>query len=163
MLDTSDENPLKYPNAVSGGAIMLKKLICLQLLTVLLIAACKDKAEEEPATMTADTMTRIDTSAVFVVDTVPVIEEAIGMPPVPKGSGYAVQVASSSDEGYALSQIELWRKRGYEPFVSVITQDNQTHYRIRLGLFTTELEAKRAADELTDKYSVKAWVDQMSN
>ncbi len=163
MVDSSDENLLEYPNTDSGGLMKKHNLICVLICTVLLNAACKDKAEEEPVVPPVETTQVVETSAVLDVDTIPATEQAPGMPPVPKGSGYAVQVASSTDEDYARSQIELWKKRGYEPFVSTISHDNQTHYRIRLGLFTTEAEAKRAAEQLNDKYSVKAWVDQMTD
>jgi len=140
-----------------------RKVILLLVLTVFGAVGCKDNSEEQPIVPLADTTPKVDTTAILDADTMAAVEEAPGMPPAPKGNGYAVQVASGTDEAYALYQVELWKKRGYTPFVSTITHDNRTHYRVRFGLFASQAEAKKVVDELADKYSVKSWIDQMSN
>ncbi len=147
-----------------GGAMKISKIVCSLVLAIFLAAGCKDNSEEQAVVPPpVQTTPKIDTTAVLDVDTMAAVEEAVGMPPVPKGSGYAVQVASGTDETYARYQVDLWKKRGYEPFVSTVTHDNQTHYRVRLGLFATQSEAKKVVNELADKYSLKAWIDQTSN
>ena len=128
-----------------------------------MIAGCKKKAEEQAVVpVPVDTMPKIDTMSLNAVDTMAAIDEAPGMPPAPKGSGFSVQVASATDEKYAQYLVELWKERGYEPFVSTITHDNQIYYRVRLGLFESNAEAKKIVSELADKYSLKTWIDQGS-
>ena len=163
MVDSPDENPLEYQNAVAGGAMNNSKALLLIAVAILLAVGCKKNEEQAVLPPPVETSAIADTTSILAVDTLATVEESPGMPPAPKGSGYAVQVASTTDEAYALNQVELWKKRGYEPFVSTITHNNRTHYRIRFGLFATHAEAKKVADELADKYSVKSWIDQMSN
>jgi len=135
----------------------------LMIISILMIAGCKKKAEEQAVVPIAvDTMPKIDTMELNAVDTMAAVDEAPGMPPAPKGSGFSVQVASATDEKYALYLVELWKGRGYEPFVSTITHDNQIYYRVRLGLFESNAEAKKIVSELADKYSLKTWIDQGS-
>ncbi|HEX2896920.1 MAG TPA: SPOR domain-containing protein [candidate division Zixibacteria bacterium] len=133
----------------------------LVIISILLIAGCKKKAEEQTVVpVQVDTMPKIDTMALNPVDTMAAVEEAPGMPPAPTGSGFSVQLASATDEKYARYLVELWKSRGYEPFVTSITHDSQTYYRVRLGLFQTNAEANRVVAELADKYSLKTWIDQ---
>jgi hypothetical protein len=47
--------------------------------------------------------------------------------------------------------------------VSNFDYGGETHYRVRLGLFGTLGEAKQKAAELADKYSLKTWIDPVSN
>ncbi len=163
MVDSRAEIPLKLRNSVSGEAMKPYKFAILLIWPVFLMAGCKDNSEEQIAPPPADTMTKSDTVAVLTDDTMSAFEIAPGMPPAPKGDGYAVQVASCSDEPYARYLLELWKGRGYEPFVSTITYNNETHYRVRLGLYQSQSEAKKMVVELEDKYSLKTWVDQVSN
>jgi len=139
------------------------KALLLIVMAVLLAGGCKDKEEQAVLPPPADTTPKVDTSSILDADTMAAIGEAPGMPPAPKGNGYTVQVASGTDEIYARYQVDLWKKRGYEPFVSAITHDNQTLYRVRFGLFATKAEANKVVDELADKYSVKSWIDQVSD
>lgn len=164
MVDSLAEIPLKLRNSVSGGAMKFFRLAVLLVLPALFMAGCKDKAEEQAVVPPpTDSMAQADSPAIQAVDTMPAVTEAPGMPPAPKGDGYAVQVASCSDEAYARYLLELWKGRGYEPFVSTITHESETHYRVRLGLFQTQAEAKELVAELEDKYTLKTWVDQVSN
>jgi len=143
------------------------KIILLIALSVFLVAGCKSKSKEADQSQAivppVDTTPKVDSAALQAADTMPAVEETPGMPPVPKGSGYAVQVASCNDEQYARYLVELWKGRGYEPFVSTITQNNANVYRVRLGLFESQAKAKSVAAELADKYSLKTWIEQVTN
>ena len=138
------------------------KVLLLIVMAVLVAGGCKKKEEQAVLPPPVDTSAMADTTNMSAVDTMAAVEPP-EMPPAPKGNGYAVQVASGTDEAYARYQVDLWKRRGYAPFVSTITHDNQTHYRVRFGLFATNGEAKKVVDELADKYSVKSWIDQISN
>lgn len=128
---------------------------------MLLAAGCKKKAEEQAVVpVPVDTMPKIDTMALNPADTVAAMDEVPGLPQAPSGSGFTVQVASATDEKYTRYLVELWKNRGYEPFVTTTTHENQAYYRVRLGLFQSYPEAKKIAAELADKYSLKTWIDQ---
>ena len=90
------------------------------------------------------------------------VEPALDMPRAPQGDGYAVQVSSATDESYAYYLVDLWTQRGYEPYVTTITYDDETHFRVRIGLFDAHSQAKKLVAELEDKYSANAWIDQVS-
>ena len=86
------------------------------------------------------------------------------MPQAPSGSGYTVQVASCEDEDYARHLVDRYTGRGYEPFVTTITYNNQTYYRVRIGNFANYSEAKALMNELVDRYSISGiWVDEFDN
>jgi cell division septation protein DedD len=84
------------------------------------------------------------------------------MPAAPAGTGYTVQIASCEDEDYARYLVDRYTGRGYEPFVTTITYNNQTYYRVRIGNFANYSEATALRDALVDKYSVRAiWIDRL--
>lgn len=146
----------------------MKKLIESVLIAItflIFVTGCSDKAKEEaqtPPPIPVDTQIAIDTTPIVPVDTTPVQPEIPGMPKPPQGDGYAVQVASCTGEDYARYLVDLWTGRGYEPFVTDYSHNGDTYYRIRMGLFGTLGEAKSLSAELKDKYSVNAWVEQVS-
>jgi cell division septation protein DedD len=82
------------------------------------------------------------------------------MPPAPTGVGYTVQIASCESEDYARHLIGVYTKRGYEPFVATISYNNLVYYRVRIGQFPTVAAAKALRDELSDRFSIKPWVDR---
>jgi len=140
-----------------------KILILIGILT-LLMAGCKKDPEPERAIIPpVDTTPIIDTSPVVEIDTMPAIEEKPGLPSAPLGSGFAVQVASATDEDYARYLVSLWTGRGYEPYVESFMYEGETHYRVRLGIYETLSSAKRMVAELEDKYSLMTWIDPVSN
>ena len=148
----------------------------LMILTVaaLFASGCSDKKndsekiEKEMTELTAETTT-VDT-AVPVVDTGMMADEpeladeaAPDMPRAPQGDGYTVQVSSATDESYAFYLVDLWTQRGYEPYVTTITYNDETHFRVRIGLFESYSKAKKLVAGLEDKFSAEAWIDQVSN
>lgn len=137
----------------------------LALPIVILTTGCSDKSKKEaqtPAPPPIDTMALIDTTPVVPIDTMPAEPEMPGMPRPPQGDGYAIQVASATDEAYARYLVDLWTGRGYEPFVETFTYNDELHYRLRLGLYMTYGEAKKVKDEIVDRFSMKVWIDQVS-
>ena len=87
---------------------------------------------------------------------------ASAMPPAPEGDGFTVQVASCEDEDYARYLVELYQKRGYEPFVSTVNYEGQQYYRVRVGNFDRSAEASELRNELADKFSIEPWVDYLN-
>jgi cell division septation protein DedD len=141
-----------------------KCFIFLSLAATIFSIGCSDKSKEQSQTAPpVDTSAVVDTTPIVAEDTIPAVEELPGMPPAPSGDGYAVQVASCTDEAYARYLVDLWKGRGYEPFVSTFGLNGETHYRVRLGVFMTVGEARQKAAELSDKYSLKTWIDPVSN
>ena len=85
----------------------------------------------------------------------------VTMPPAPSGGGYTVQIASSESQDYARRLVEDYTSRGYQPFVSTITYNNQTYYRVRVGNFRAFADAKALKEELADKFSLEPWIDRI--
>ncbi|HUV30297.1 MAG TPA: SPOR domain-containing protein [Acidobacteriota bacterium] len=149
-------------------------LMVLMVLLGLLIVGCSDKKEEaerleqemREVEAGADTaaLPAVDTSA----ETAPADAYAVPkeqapepmMPQRPLGSGFTVQVASCEDEDYARYLVGVYGQRGYEPYVVEQTIEGQVYYRVRIGLFATSAEARALKEELKDRFSVEAWVDQ---
>jgi cell division septation protein DedD len=142
---------------------ILKTLILLGILAILAFGCKKKSDENQPVTVPppVSTAPKIDTTAMLDVDTMPAVEQLPDLPSAPSGSGYVVQVASATDGKYARYLVDLWKGRGYEPFVTTITHNNETYYRIRLGLYESHARAKNVVAELADKYSLKTWIDQI--
>jgi len=83
------------------------------------------------------------------------------MPPPPSIAGWTVQVASCESQDYARRLVDVFTRRGYQPFVTTITKDGQLYYRVRIGSFTDLAESRKLRNELVDRYSVQAWIDRI--
>jgi len=83
------------------------------------------------------------------------------MPPAPSGGGFTVQIASSDSEDYARKLVDIYTDRGYQPFVTTITYNNQTYFRVRVGNFKSVAEAKVLLAELVDRFSIQPWIDRI--
>ena len=152
-------------------------ILSLILSLFLLFVGCSDRKKEageledqlrnmdNAATdsMLADSAEMVDSlSDSMSSDAMAVPEEEtpeLTMPQRPDGEGFTVQVASCENTEYAQYLVDLFIKRGYEPYVTTYTDEEMTHYRVRIGVFSTHGEAKSLADELADKYSLETWVD----
>lgn len=155
----------------------LLRVILVFGLVVGLLAACSEKKEE--AAKLEEEMkqlqTEADTGAVVAAEdslalppaadasAIPEEEQPIAdlMPPAPQGEGFTVQVASCEDPDYARYLVGLYADRGYEAFVSTITYNSQTYYRVRIGNLESFSEAGVLKAELDDKYSINAWIDRL--
>ena len=147
----------------------LLRLIFIATLSLLFILGCakkKEQAQRLEKEIVGDTSidSIIETDSV-VIDTIEStqIEETkspvINMPPRPKGVGYTVQIAGCEEETYAMSLVELYQSRGYEPFVVKENIDGMTYYRVRIGMLYSLNDAKLLKKELADLYSVDGWID----
>lgn len=74
--------------------------------------------------------------------------------------GFTVQVAAGMDRTRAQYTAEIYTERGYQPFVNEAMVNDTLFYRIRIGNFDTIEKARELAAELSDKYSVKVWIDR---
>jgi len=77
------------------------------------------------------------------------------------GGSFTVQVAGCESLEYAQHLIELYTDRGYEPYLTETTVEDQVYYRVRIGGFEGLAEAKKLRDELIDRYSIEPWVDNL--
>lgn len=152
-------------------------VIFIGSLTVLLMLGCSERQEEaerlaqemsdlEAADTTADDSAVIADSlaaAEAMADAAAVPDETVAqpMPPVPRGEGYTVQVASCENLEYAQHLIDVYVNRGYEAYVTTITYEDQTYYRVRIGDYETLTEARALKEELADRFSLETWIDRL--
>ena len=165
--------------------MQMKSALIVAGLAALLLAGCSEKQKEasrlEQEVRDLEESTATDTAAPesvrIVSDTAAAIPEVADasaippearpkispppMPPAPTGPGWAVQVASCESQDYARRLVDSFTRRGYQPYVTTITKGEQLYYRVRIGSFTNVTEARRLKDELIDRYSVEAWIDQI--
>lgn len=71
---------------------------------------------------------------------------------------YTVQIASCEDPQYAEHLVNVYKNRGYEPYVVSALVEGQTYYRVRLGGFAAFSEAKSMQAEILDRFSVEGWI-----
>jgi len=147
------------------------KVIVIFSLALLLVAGCSKKQEEADKleqemldeNMAGDTV-EMDSMALGEGETldasaVPVEEEPEFVPAVVEGEGYTVQVASCESLEYAQHLFEIYTSRGYEPYITQFDMEGQVYYRVRIGKIESESEAITLKNELSDKYSINAWID----
>lgn len=153
-------------------------ILAVMICCLLLVVGCSKKKEEAAqleqeilqaqagADTTADVIdsTEIADSMAMATDAsaIPAEETAPAMPRRPAGDGYTVQVAGCESEDYARHLVNLYIERGYEPYVSEFSYDGQVYYRVRIGLYDDFGSARQLQAELSDKYSIEAWIDQVS-
>lgn len=149
-------------------------VICAMILA--LFAGCSEKKENaekleqqmKQMEGQADTGTKqmTDTTATAMqqpthnASAVPKEEEEVpeGLPMAPASGGYTLQVAACQDSTYARHLVDLYRSRGYQPYVMMAQVGGETYYRIRLGDYDTLAEAKAAKAELKDRFSITPWL-----
>jgi len=152
----------------------IDKALIILTAAALLASGCSDKQKESE--QIEQDMTEIAAESALADSPEPLLdtgmieddyeaadEAALEMPGAPAGDGYVVQVASATDESYAFYLVDLWKERGYSPYVTTIDYNDETHFRVRIGLFDAHSEARNLVAELKDKYSADAWIDQVSN
>ncbi|MEK7775234.1 MAG: SPOR domain-containing protein [Candidatus Zixiibacteriota bacterium] len=74
---------------------------------------------------------------------------------------FTVQIAASISEDYALGLVDVYTRRGYDPYIDMKIISDVTWYRVRIGHFETVAEAANTRDELINQYSLQAWVDNI--
>lgn len=75
------------------------------------------------------------------------------------GGGYTLQIASTDSRMYAEEVVQTFKERGYQPYITEISVDGITRYRVRVGQYANSTLAKLALDELQQEYGVVGWVD----
>ena len=151
----------------------IDKALIIITVAAFIVSGCADKKEDSE--QTEQDMTDIAAESVLVDTSEPVLdtslmeddyeaadEAALEMPRAPQGDGYVVQVSSATDQSYAYYLVDLWKERGYNPYVTTINFNDETNFRVRIGLFDAYSEARKLVAELEDKYSANAWIDQVS-
>ena len=155
------------------------KAYLIGLLAALLFIGCAERQEEaeklgqevmEQEGETADTLAsdaqviEEDSAAEEVTaDASAVPEGTSSLTEAPAGEGYTVQVAACPEYDYTQHLLDLYRRRGYEPYAVKFVHEGQTFYRVRIGSFETAAEAAALKTELIDKYSIEAWVDRKAD
>lgn len=152
-------------------------LISFSILAVTILIGCSDK-KDEAAKLEEDFLNRqnpVDTTVPVDTETVedtmhrqglgdagavPKEETDFDFPSAPAGGAYTVQVASCESPDYATYLVNKYTERGYQPYVTVAEVGGQTFYRVRIGAFDTQAEAKSLQAELLDRFSVTTWIDE---
>ncbi len=135
--------------------------ISILALALLLYVGCG--GEEEEATLPEPTPVDTMPDTIMVADTMPEPPpepeepEIEGMRTEPV-MGFTVQTAACTDLDYAQYLLDLYRQRGYDPYITTETVDGTEYYRIRIGDFESYADAKALSREIHDKYSVDAWI-----
>jgi septal ring-binding cell division protein DamX len=104
-----------------------------------LLAPERPKGPESPVTPQATTQVPSSVSASKVVS--PPAEKKPPLQPAPKGR-WSVQVHATPQQGAAQDIARRLREQGYTPVVNRITRQGTTWYRVRVGTFANEEQAK---------------------
>jgi cell division septation protein DedD len=159
----------------------LIRLLIVALAVMLLAAGCSDKKEQ--AQQLEDQMLNQEPAQDTTADTVQApaetteVENQVGagavpqeemtreseLPTAPASSGFTVQVASCPDRDYAEYLVDLYRGRGYDPFISEATVDGLRYYRVRVGAFDSYEGARAMQKDLLNRFSVDGWIDQIGD
>ncbi|MGP8321695.1 MAG: SPOR domain-containing protein [Methanosarcinaceae archaeon] len=150
-------------------------MLLIILMTILLVFGCSKKKDEvaqlekelmgqteQDSTAIADSLVRLDSIAAeeaMNAEAIPEESERFVMPGKPAGSGYTVQVAGCENSDYAQYLVRKYQNRGYEPYVTTRTVEDQLYNRVRIGVFDSFSEANALKAELNDKYSIESWID----
>lgn len=153
---------------------MIARLLLMLLVALAcLLVGCSDEQKKDAAALEQELLERedgadsgeaetFDTSATEAepmdVAAVPEEPEPEPIPTGASGTGWSVQVAACEDADYAEHLMERYQSRGYSPYLTTFTHNDQMYYRVRLGVFDTQEEARRVRLELIDKFSVDGWV-----
>ena len=68
--------------------------------------------------------------------------------PLPRESGWTVQVNAYPEEKTAQRLVERLKEKGYDAYMVVSNVKGRTWYRVRVGKFSTREEAKKQQEEL---------------
>lgn len=150
------------------------RLFIAGLMIGMLFVACADRQDEAEKLGQEVTEQEVD-SAAMVGETAPdsvgmadeqsaadaaaALAEVEDIPEIPPGEGFTVQVAACTDYEYAQYMVDLYRRRGYEPYMTKFSDGGESFYRVRIGAYETAAEAAALKAELLDRYSLEAWVD----
>ena len=155
----------------------MMKLFFAGLMVGLMFVACADRQDEaeklaqelaeqeiavaDSVSISADITSDSSLAAIekSSADAAAALQEARNIPEAPPGEGFTVQVAACTDYEYAQYMVDLYRRRGYEPYMTKFEEGGENYYRVRIGAYETTAEAKALKADLLDKYSLETWVD----
>ena len=146
------------------------------IVTLVWAMGCSDEQKEDAARLEAEMMELegLKDSAPEVIDSAVVDDtvtpamdagaipekETTVIPSGPSGSGWAVQVASCEESDYAEYLVNKYITRGFEAYMTRFNHEGQNYFRVRLGPYETEAEARDKKAEVFDRYSVEAWIER---
>lgn len=71
-----------------------------------------------------------------------------------------IQVLVSSEEDKAREILDRLERNGFRAFLSPVTDDGRTLFRVRVGPFEQKAEAERVAAELRRTLNLETWITQ---
>ena len=74
---------------------------------------------------------------------------------------FTIQIYSESTLREAEEKMDGLRKLGFDAYIQKTRPGIKLWYRVRIGAFNSRDEAKKAADEITSKTGVVAWIDKV--
>ncbi len=81
-----------------------------------------------------------------------------GIPPEPKGSGFAIQVAAYSARSEAEGLVKRLVGKGYAVYLVSPQAGQPAMFRVRVGKFKERAEAERVATRLEREEQFKPWI-----
>jgi cell division septation protein DedD len=75
-------------------------------------------------------------------------------------TGYTIQIGSGIDKVDAEKLMQEYIGKGYSSFISEKVTGGITYFRVRIGPFNNIAEARRAGQELKEKYAINYWIDK---
>lgn len=74
------------------------------------------------------------------------------------GGDVVIQVFSSPDRAKAQEILEQLKANDFRAFISPLVDGGETYYRVRVGPFEYESDARRVAEELRRKLDLETWI-----
>lgn len=137
---------------------MFQKLFAFTLVALLVSLSCREEEapkEETKAPAVAEAEPEAAPSKPEVAES---LVKADGLPTVP--GGYTVQLGAFRDKEVAQNIASQMISRGYQGYV----QKTQIVgigfvYRVRVGAYTTQDQARSVRREILDRYAMEGWID----
>ena len=83
--------------------------------------------------------------------------ESVGVPQQGK-EGWVIQIGTFSDYTAALAMADKYKQLMFPAFVRRVDRDDQTFYRLRIGVYDTYEQAKTVEEQLRSQYSLDTWI-----
>lgn len=83
---------------------------------------------------------------------------AAATPLAPVSGPLVIQVFTSSDQAKAKDMLNKLKARSFKAYLSPTKTNGKAVYRVRVGPFTKEADAKAASDRIEKHFKVKTWI-----
>jgi cell division septation protein DedD len=136
--------------------MMFQKLFAFILVALLVSLSCREAPKEEAkAPAVAEAQPEAAPSKPELTES---LVKADGLPTVP--GGYTVQLGAFRDKDVAQNIASQMISRGYKGYI----QKAQIAgiglvYRVRVGAYTTQEEARSVKREVLNRYAMEGWID----